>query len=83
MDLIQAGIAGVAVVVVGLFVAGQLKGGASAVLSAAGAVGWLGLWFGLAATSIFEKFDARPPPMAWVFAGTMGAGLWLGLGPVG
>lgn len=94
MNLIQAGIGGIALFVTGLFVWMQHRAGAAlgeapsrrlkiAAVSAGAAAVWLALWFAVASTGVLRSFDARPPPFMIVFVATFGMGLFLGLSGVG
>jgi hypothetical protein len=47
------------------------------------AAGWLGLTTAIALTGVIANFDARPPPFAGILVLTAGAGLAIGLSPVG
>jgi hypothetical protein len=44
---------------------------------------WLGLWAGLASSGVLAQFHQRPPPLLWMFASSLLAGLALGLSPLG
>lgn len=47
------------------------------------AVVWMGLWFAVARTGALLDFARRPPPMLLMMAATLGAGLAIGLSPLG
>lgn len=94
MNLIQAGIAAVALTVAAVFVALQHRAGAVlgetparrakiAALSAAGTAVWLALWFGIASTGALANFETRPPPFLFVFAATFAMAAVLGLSAIG
>ncbi len=88
---VQLGILGLAIVMVGLFVAAQAtvarQGGGSpgtaAIRAALGAAGWMVLTGAVAASGVLSRFDLRPPPAAFLFVGTAGLGIALGRGRVG
>ena len=52
-------------------------------LALAGSLLWMGLTGGLAASGLLARFDARPPPLAFLFAGTVALGVALGVSRVG
>jgi hypothetical protein len=49
----------------------------------AGTLAWFGLLGGLAISGVLQRFDLRPPPMAFMFLACIGLGLGLGLSRVG
>jgi hypothetical protein len=53
------------------------------VLALTGSLLWLGLTGGLAASGVLARFDVRPPPLAFLFAGTLALGIGLGVSRVG
>lgn len=86
MDLLQVGMAVIAVGVAAMFVAAQhrvVRRPLVTLLSAGGAIAWLALWWGIAASGMLRDFSARPPPFMLVFLGTAAMGLTLGLSGVG
>ena len=46
------------------------------------AVAWLGLWAGLSLSGVLARFDARTPPLAFMFVSVLGAGVALGASPL-
>jgi hypothetical protein len=56
---------------------------AAVVLALGGSLIWMGLTGGLAASGVLARFDVRPPPLAFLFAGTVALGIALGVSRVG
>lgn len=81
--MVQAGMAAIAVLVVGLFVYLQQRASKGGVVSAVAAAVWLGLWFAVASSGLLRDFDARPPRLMLVFGGTLAMSLALAFSPVG
>lgn len=52
-------------------------------LAAVGGGGWLALTMAAAWTGRLADFDARPPPLVWVMAGTMALGVGVGVSRLG
>jgi hypothetical protein len=77
--------------VVGLFVTGEAYAArrlgrsvtGAVVLALGGSLIWMGLTGGLAASGVLARFDIRPPPLAFLFAGTVALGIALGVSRVG
>jgi hypothetical protein len=77
--------------VVGLFVTGEAYAArrlgrsvsSAVVLALGGSLIWMGLTGGLAASGVLARFDVRPPPLAFLFAGTIALGIALGVSRVG
>lgn len=61
---------------------GQSVAGAVA-LALGGSLIWMGFTGGLAASGVFARFDVRPPPIAFLFLGTLALGIALGVSRVG
>jgi hypothetical protein len=53
------------------------------VLALGGSAIWMALTGGLAASGMLARFDVRPPPIAFLFAGTIALGIALGVSRVG
>ena len=56
---------------------------AAVVLALCGSLIWMGLTGGLAASGVLARFDVRPPPIAFLFVGTIALGIALGVSRVG
>jgi hypothetical protein len=77
--------------VIGLFVTGEAYAArrlgrsvtGAVVLALGGSLVWMGLTGGLAASGLLARFDIRPPPLAFLFAGTVVLGVGLGVSRVG
>lgn len=77
--------------VVALFVTGEAYAArrlgrsvtSAVVLALGGCMIWMGVTGGLAASGVLARFDVRPPPFAFVFAGTIIMGIALGVSRVG
>jgi hypothetical protein len=88
---VQAAMLSVVLGVVGLFVMGEAYAArrlgrsvtAAVVLALAGSLLWMGLTGGLAASGVLARFDVRPPPLAFLFAGTVALGIGIGVSRVG
>jgi hypothetical protein len=91
--IVALGIAGLAVLVAGLFVAAVTwsgpraqparSEGRQAFLALAGVLAWYGLAAGLALAGVLPRFDLRPPPPMLFMVSVLGLGLGLGLSPLG
>ena len=51
--------------------------------TAALTTGWMALMAGLALSGWFAKFDQRPPPMVFMMVMSLGAGIGVGVSPIG
>ncbi|HKP59891.1 MAG TPA: hypothetical protein VJV78_24370 [Polyangiales bacterium] len=88
---VQAGMLVVVLAVVALFVTAEAYAArklgrsvtAAVVLALCGSLIWMGLTGGLAASGVLARFDVRPPPIAFLFAGTIALGIALGVSRVG
>jgi hypothetical protein len=82
---VSFGIGGIALAVAALFVWGvaRVAGRGAAAGAALGAMAWLALTYGLAASGVLARFDLRPPPFGFMFVAVIGGGLALGLSPLG
>jgi small-conductance mechanosensitive channel len=88
---VQAGMLVVVLGVVALFVTGEAYAArrlgrsvsSAVVLALGGSVIWMSLTGGLAASGVLARFDVRPPPIAFLFLGTIALGVALGVSRVG
>lgn len=88
---VQAAMLIVVLGVVGLFVTGEAYAArrlgrsvtSAVVLALGGSLIWMGLTGGLAVSGVLARFDVRPPPLAFLFAGTVALGIALGVSRVG
>lgn len=88
---VQAAMLAVVLGVVALFVVGQgfaarrLGRSVPAAVMAAlgGSLAWLVVTGALAASGVLTRYDVRPPPLAFMFAGTVALGIGLGLSRAG
>ncbi len=77
--------------VVALFVTGEAYAArrlgrsvsAAVTLALGGSVAWMALTGGLAASGLLARFDVRPPPIVFLFLGTLALGIALGVSRVG
>ena len=94
MNPTQLGIGAVAFGAVALLLALQFRAGRSqgesfrrraAVTGTTAALAalWMAGWFALAARGVLARWDARPPPMLFVFAATVAVALAVAFSPVG
>jgi hypothetical protein len=88
---VQAGMLVVVLGVVALFVTAEAYAArrlgqsvtSAVVLALGGSLIWMGLTGGLAASGLLARFDVRPPPIAFLFVGTITLGVALGVSRVG
>jgi hypothetical protein len=88
---VQAGMLVVVLGVVALFVTGEAYAArrlgrsvsSAVVLALGGSAIWMALTGGLAASGVLARFDVRPLPIAFLFAGTIALGIALGVSRVG
>jgi hypothetical protein len=88
---VQAGMLAVVLAVVALFVLGEAYAArrlgqsvsTTVILALGGCLAWMALTGGLAASGLLARFDVRPPPMVFLFIGTLALGIALGVSRVG
>ena len=88
---VQAGMFVVVLAVVALFVIGEAyaarrlgRSVRSAVMLALGcSLAWMALTGGLATSGVLARFDVRPPPIMFLFLGTVALGVGLGVSRIG
>ncbi|MFN7143787.1 MAG: hypothetical protein ACK4YP_08440, partial [Myxococcota bacterium] len=68
---------------VAVSVAGRGGSGRAGRFAAVGTAAWMALAGALAYAGVLADFDARPPPMAFLFLGTFAIGMVVGLSRVG